>query len=84
VRGDYVDFLTGWATSSQWECSFRRITETNDRVFLEFEERSTIGDFSNVVNSLSAYEFDDEGRIRHIDLYLQMELPPTDMLNSFD
>ena len=26
--GDYVDFLTGWATSSQWECSFRRITET--------------------------------------------------------
>ena len=81
---DYVDFLTGWATSAQWECSFRRITETDDRVFLELEERSTVGDFSNVVNSLSVYEFDGAGKIRHIDLYLQMELPPGDMLKGFE
>src|SRR5215510_3352788 len=42
---EYVDFLTNWATSSEWECSFRRITETNGLVFLELEERSAIGDF---------------------------------------
>ena len=53
-------------------------------VFLELEERSTIGDFSNVVNSLSVYEFDGAGKIRHIDLYLQMEPPQPEMLKSFD
>jgi hypothetical protein len=68
----YVDFLTDWATSSEWECSFKRITETGGLVFLELEERSTIGDFSNSVNSLSVYEFDGSETIRHIDVYLQM------------
>lgn len=81
---DYVDFLTGWATSSQWECSFKRITEADGRVFLELEERSAIGDFSNTVNSLSVYEFDGAGKIRRIDLYLQMQLPSGDMLKSLD
>ncbi len=80
----YVDFLTKWATSSEWECSLRRITETPEVVFLELEERSRIGEFANVVNSLSVYEFDDSGKIGRIDLYLQMELPPAEMLTSFD
>lgn len=80
----YVDFLTNWATSSEWECSLRRITETPDAVFLELEERSRIGEFANSVNSLSVYAFDDAGKIRHIDLYLQMELPPAEMLKSFE
>ena len=80
----YVDFLTNWATSSEWECSLRRVTETSGVVFLELEERSLIGDFSNAVNSLSVYQFTDAGKIRRIDLYLQMELPPAEMLKSFD
>lgn len=80
----YVDFLTSWATSSEWECSLRRITETPDAVFLELEERSRIGEFANSVNSLSVYAFDDAGKIAHIDLYLQMELPPAEMLKSFE
>ncbi len=80
----YVDFLTNWATSSEWECSLRRVTDTPDAVFLELEERSRIGEFENVVNSLSVYEFTDAGKIGHIDLYLQMALPPAEMLKSFD
>ncbi len=80
----YVGFLTDWATSSEWESSLRRVTETPGAVFLELEERSRIGDFSNVVNSLSVYEFTGAGKIRHIDLYLQMELPPAEMLKSFE
>jgi hypothetical protein len=80
----YVDFLTNWATSSEWECSLRRITETPSAVFLELEERSRIGEFSNAVNSLSVYEFTVAGKIRHIDLYLQMEPPPAEMLKSFE
>jgi hypothetical protein len=71
----YVGFLTGWATTSEWECTFKRITEHGDLVFLELEERSTVGDFNSVVNSLSSYEFSDDGRIRRLDLYLQMAYP---------
>ena len=71
----YVEFLTGWATTSEWECTFKRITEHNDLVFLELEERSVVGDFRSVVNSLSVYAFSEDGRIRRLDLYLQMALP---------
>jgi hypothetical protein len=81
---DYVSFLTDWATSSKWECSFKRITETEGLVFLELEERSRVGDFSNIVNSVSVYEFTDAHKIRHIDLYLQMTPPQPEMLKSYE
>lgn len=71
----YVAFLTGWATTSEWECTFKRITEHGDLVFLELEERSVVGDFRSIVNSLSVYAFSGDGRIRRLDLYLQMALP---------
>jgi hypothetical protein len=80
----YVDFLTNWATSSEWECSLRRVTEPPGAVFLELEERSRIGEFDNIVNSLSVYEFTDAGKIRHIDLYLQMAFPLAEKLKSFE
>lgn len=80
----YVGFLTNWVSSSQWECSFKRITEAGNAVFLELEERSRIGDFTNSVNSVSVYEFNDLGKIAHIDVYLQMALPDPDMLASYD
>lgn len=81
---EYVAFLTGWAMSSEWECSFKRVTEHDGVVFLELEERSRIGDYSSVVNSMSVYEFNAAGKIRHIDIYLQMELPPQEMLQSYE
>ena len=81
---EYVTFLANWAASSEWDCSFRRVTEVSDLVFLELEEHNKLGDFSNVVNSLSVYEFNNSGKIRHIALYLQMELPQGDMLKSIE
>jgi hypothetical protein len=81
---DYLTFLTSWATSAEWECSFKRITENRGVVFLELEERSKFGDFSSVVDSLSVYEFNSAGKIRHIDIYLQMELPRSEMLKSYE
>ena len=71
----YVDFLAGWAPAAEWDCSFKRVTEVDDRVYLELEERSRMGDFSSTVNSLSVYEFGADGRIHHLDVYLQMSLP---------
>ena len=81
---EYVDFLTSWAPSADWECSFKRITEQSGVVFLELEERVQVGDFNNVVNSMSIYEFDDADKIRHIDIYLQMALPQGEMPESYE
>ncbi len=81
---EYVGFLTNWATNSEWEGSFKRVSEVGGVVFLELEERSRIGDFESVVNSMSVYEFTEANKIRHIDVYLQMALPSTDMLTSYD
>lgn len=71
----YIAFLTKWAMSSEWECSFKRITEVKGRVFLELEERSKVGGYSSVVNSLTVYEFNAAQKLRHLDIYLQMPLP---------
>jgi len=68
---EYVAFLTGWAPTRHWECSFRRITQTGDLVFLELEERSDPDDPAAAANSLSIYDFDDRDRLRRLDVYLQ-------------
>ena len=80
---DYIGFLTGWASSSEWDCSFKRVTQAGNVVFLELEERSQIGQFSNSVNSVSVYEFNDAGKITRIDVYLQMALPDPELLASY-
>ncbi|OBG15514.1 hypothetical protein A5765_09310 [Mycolicibacterium celeriflavum] len=81
---EYAEFLTNWAASSDWDCSFKRITETGNVIFLELEERSRVGDFSNSVNSMTVYEFNDAGKIARIDVYLQMALPSAEMLASYN
>ena len=81
---DYVGFLTNWAANSEWDGSFKRVSEIGGVVFLELEERSRIGDFESVVNSMSVYDFTEADKIRHIDVYLQMALPNTDMLTSYE
>jgi hypothetical protein len=70
----YTGFLTQWASASEWESTFRRVHEWSNIVFLELEERSNIGGRVDVVNSLSVYEFNAAGKIRHLDIYLQREL----------
>jgi hypothetical protein len=80
---EYTTFLTHWASSAQWDCSFKRITETGGVVFLELEERSSVGDYASVVNSMSVYEFNDAGKIVRVDVYLQMELPSPELLAGY-
>lgn len=80
---DYITFLTKWAKSSEWECSFKRVSESDRVVFLELEERSRVGEHTSVVNSCSIYEFNDLGRLRHLDVYLQMKPVPREMLAAY-
>ncbi len=79
----YVEFLTKWAVSSDWEGSFKRITEHDGVVFLELEERSRVGDHTSVVNSVSVYEFNEAGKLRHLDIYLQMEPFDPEMMKAY-
>ena len=81
---DYVGFLTGWAMGSDWEGSFKRVTEQGNLVLLELEERSEVAGHKSVVNSVSVYEFNDAGKIEHLDIYLQMPLPDPSMFASYE
>lgn len=80
----YVGFLTNWAPAADWDCTFKRVTEVDGRVFLELEERSTVGEFHSVVNSMSVYEFNPAGKIARIDVYLQMPPLAPELLAGYD
>jgi hypothetical protein len=68
----YAAMLTGWANAiDSFETSLRRSNEFGHLVYYEVEERHHRGATVSVVNSLTVFEFDDEGLIRHLDVFLQ-------------
>ena len=68
----YTEFMTQWARSSLgFDTVLRRISELPGLVYLELEERHTRPGGVAVVNSLSVYEFNADGKIKHLDVYLQ-------------
>ncbi len=69
---DMKRFLKQWCLTSHWEGSFKRVHEHDNVVLLELEERNTYEGETTVVNSVSVYEFNEEGKLRHLDVYLQM------------
>ncbi len=74
----YIKFQTKWAPISEWECSFKRISQVDNVVFMELEERASVQGFTNIVNTISVYEFNDEEKIQFLDVYLQQTPLPTD------
>ena len=66
-----TEFLTRWATVTGFDKTLRRITEASNRVFVELEERNTTNGKTSIVNSMSVYEFNEAGKIRQLDIYLQ-------------
>ncbi|MFA7601367.1 MAG: hypothetical protein WCY29_00040 [Novosphingobium sp.] len=68
----YRGLLMQWATTTDFRSEFRRISEVGNLVFLELTEHNTPrGGSESVVNSCTLYEFDDAGRLVHLDIYLQ-------------
>ena len=67
----YRKALTAFALSGDWEGTFRRVTEVPGLMFLELIEKLTKGSVVTVVHSVSVYEFNAAGKIRHLDIYLQ-------------
>ena len=68
----YTEMLTQWASAiATFETTVQRISELPGLVYYAVEERHLVGENVNVVNSLTVFEFDDDGKIRHLDVYLQ-------------
>jgi hypothetical protein len=71
---DYLDFMVPWATWKDFDTRLRRVTEAGNLVFFEVEEHHIKDGNTSIVNSMNVYEFDDEGKICHLDVYLQGQL----------
>lgn len=70
----YSSFLAAWASSvDTFESHTRRITEVDNLAFYETEERHFHGGSSTVLNSLTVFEFGEDGRIRRLDVFMQKE-----------
>ena len=68
----YTEMLTQWASATEtFETTVRRISELSGLVYFEIEERHFRGGDVHVVNSMTVFEFDEDGKIRHLDVYLQ-------------
>jgi hypothetical protein len=68
----YTEMLTHWASATEtFETTVRRISELPGLVYFEIEERHFRGGDAHVVNSMTVFEFDEDGKIRHLDVYLQ-------------
>jgi len=68
---EYTEFLTRFATSKGFDSNLRRISELPGLVYFEIEERHIKGETVNLVNSMNVFEFNEEGKIRHLDVYVQ-------------
>ena len=70
----YTGMLTQWASATgKFETTVRRVFELPGLVYFEIEERHFRGDTVRVVNSLTVFEFNEDGKIRHLDVYLQQK-----------
>jgi hypothetical protein len=68
----YTEMLTKWASATDsFATTVRRITEVAGLVYYEIEERHTRGGGVHVVNSMTVFQFDESGKISHLDVYLQ-------------
>ncbi len=71
---EYVDMLFAWGASTKFSSEFRRMIEnendTGGIVTLELQENNNGG----LVNSLSMYELNPEGKLLRLHIYLQMPM----------
>lgn len=66
----YKGYVSKYSANTTWEGTLRNITETPGRVILELEERNGRGGVIDVSNTVTIYEFNDAGKLRHLDVYV--------------
>ena len=72
----YVPLLSAWAKATGWTFDVRRITEGDGYAILELTEHADYPDRQETYNSVSVYEFDDDGKLIKLAIYLSMKAPP--------
>jgi hypothetical protein len=72
----YVPLLSAWSKATGWTFDVWRITEGENYAILELHEYAEYPDRHEAYNSVSVYQFGEDGRIVHLDIYLQLKAPP--------
>ncbi len=70
----YKHYIAQYGAHTSWEGTLRRITEVPGLVSLELEERNTVNGVTDVSNTVTIYEFNDDDKLTHLDVYV-MPLP---------
>jgi hypothetical protein len=74
----YKSYITKYAGATHWEATLHHLTEGPKRVIQELEERNTVSSFTHIANTVMAYGFDDEGRIKTLEVYvMSLNSPPS-------
>lgn len=66
----YKKLLTEYGGATSWEGTLRRITEVPGLVFLELEERNTRDGVTDISNTVTIYEFNQDSRLRKLHVYV--------------
>lgn len=66
----YKEIISSYAGGTIWEGTLRHITESQNRVVLELEERNIRGGITNVSNTVTIYEFNEASQVRHLEVYV--------------
>jgi hypothetical protein len=70
----YKKTIIQYGGGTSWEGTLRRITEVPGLVFLELEERNTRNGVTDVSNTVTIYQFNDEDQLTRLHVYV-MPLP---------
>ena len=66
----YKVLINQYGAMASWEGTLRRITEVSGLVFLELEERNTVGSVMDVSNTVTIYQFNKTDKIIKLDVYV--------------
>lgn len=67
----YREYVTKYAGNTTWEGTLRRITELDNLVVLELEERNTRNGVVDTSHTVTIYKFNDAGKLQHLDVYVR-------------
>jgi hypothetical protein len=66
----YKQLITQYGGATAWEGTLRRITEVPGLVFLELEERNTRDGVTDVSNTVTIYEFNQDDELCKLHVYV--------------
>lgn len=66
----YKGYVSQYARHTDWDATLRRITEGDDVVIQELQERNTRAGETDIANTVMIYAFNPAGLLVHLDVYV--------------